>query len=166
MVRRRNGVRRPPRGGIPIDKSERRKLATQVEPKREDQMRCYAKRDKHLSELGYASYDIYLSSDDWKGIRAKKLRHHKHCVLCDAIATQVHHLSYAPEVLLGLRHSLLVTVCDKCHIFIEFNGDRKRTLEEANTFLIDKARDIGKISWVRMVKKVMRHYCSRNGEMK
>lgn len=164
MVRRGSGVRGRPRGGLPMTKAERRAVYSDKAPV--GKMQCYRRRSRNLSELGYASYQEYLASAAWRDIRAKKLRWHPDCVLCDQRATQVHHLSYACDVLLGLKNALLVTMCDKCHVLVEFDGNQKRTLEQANEFLIDKARERGKINWLRMVKRVMRYYRNKKGEMK
>jgi predicted HNH restriction endonuclease len=47
----------------------------------------------------------------------------------------VHHKSYDQAVLLGNNDAELVSLCFECHTFIEFEGDRKLTLQEANNRL-------------------------------
>jgi hypothetical protein len=65
----------------------------------------YRRRDRVLPELGYSSYREYLASGDWRQIRSGILAEMPDCVLCRRPACQVHHLSYAPRVLLGLERA-------------------------------------------------------------
>lgn len=93
---------------------------------------CYESRRLVLSSLGYASYQEYLDSDDWKAIKGKVLRRDPFCFGCGGRAWQVHHMAYSFEVLLGTRTSMLVPICRECHEKIEFRGKEKRTVVEAN----------------------------------
>ena len=86
-------------------------------------MKCYQQRTERLSTVGYANYQEYLASDDWRAIRERKLRRHPYCLLCQAVACQVHHMDYHCGTLLGLRDHRLVTLCDKCHEGIELARD-------------------------------------------
>jgi len=111
----------------------RRKANQRRNPKStKDTMGCYVRRNFKLSDLGYASYQDYLASEEWKRIRKRKLQRHPKCLLCDRPSCQVHHLSYDERTLLGMLSVLLVALCEECHHGIEFDGNRKRTLEEAN----------------------------------
>lgn len=126
-----------------------------VKPKKKKH-KCYVDRNENLSELGYAGYQDYLKSDDWKAIRARKLATDPNCMTCGSTAAQVHHISYHPEVLLGLRDVLLVCLCDKCHEEIEVTGEgAKRTLREANEVLFSKALAKGRHKWVNSVVRVL-----------
>ena len=60
-------------------------------------------------------YQIYLASDDWKGIRRRILDRDGHkCVVCGSAENLcVHHLTYRNKFHEQLRD--LVTLCDKCH---------------------------------------------------
>lgn len=127
------------------------KYAKRVKRKPKKVMPCYEARSGRLSELGYASYKEYLASEDWKAIRARKLAAEPKCLLCRRASSQVHHLSYADNVLLGLEPRLLVTMCDVCHEWIEFDGTRKRDLKEANDTLKAKAKALGLRSWLDSV---------------
>lgn len=95
-------------------------------------MKGYVLRNEKLSDLGYDGYKEYLRSEDWKKLRSHILERHPQCIVCLATATQVHHMSYTHPVLLGLVHSLLMSLCRDCHETIEFDGGEKRGLREAN----------------------------------
>lgn len=95
----------------------------------------YRIRKFSLSEIGYASYQEYLASEDWKKIRKEKLEKFPVCLLCDKPSCQVHHLDYDSATLLGLEDRLLAALCDSCHEGIEFNhykNGEKRTIENTN----------------------------------
>lgn len=102
-------------------------------------MRCYEKRNDNLSSLGYRTYQEYLDSEDWSRIRERHLVDYPVCLLCDFPAQQVHHMSYDFETLLGLKKYRLVQLCSVCHKEIEFAGDKKRYLKDANRVLFEKA---------------------------
>ena len=94
-----------------------------------ERKRPYHTRDLVLNELGYGSYTDYLASMVWKEIRRRVLlANSRTCKLCGRYATNVHHLSYALEVLLGQDDTQLVPLCRWCHEKIEFHPDgRKRS---------------------------------------
>lgn len=102
-------------------------------------MNCYAKRNERLGEIGYPTYLEYLKSKDWIKIRTNKLNRHPTCLLCPNPASQVHHMSYDYETLLGVHDYRLVQLCGRHHQHIEFSGDRKRHLKEANRTLFELA---------------------------
>jgi hypothetical protein len=81
----------------------------------------YLNRWKVLRKLGFNSYNHYLSSPLWRGIRKKVLTTHKFCRICHRKAVQVHHLSYSRAVLLGENLRPLVPICIGCHHKIEFD---------------------------------------------
>lgn len=84
-----------------------------------------------LESLGFKSYDEYLKSDLWQGIREQVLRRdmnrcmgRSHNLLLklsepdDAgkfTALHVHHYRYDRETLSGIDLSHLITLCAKCH---------------------------------------------------
>lgn len=114
----------------------------------------YYKRNDRLSELGYGGYQEYLKSDEWRAIREDKVSRFPKCLICLNPSTQVHHLSYVHEVLLGLVPELLVCLCEKCHEGIEFDEKgEKRNLKEANKTLRLLAFEKGRHRWLAMVKK-------------
>lgn len=87
-----------------------------------------------IGGLTFASYREYLGSEIWSRIRRRVLiRDRGLCRLCHSKASQVHHKSYAIEVLLGDDIKPLISICRKCHDHIEIAPDgTKRTLAEAN----------------------------------
>lgn len=88
----------------------------------------YAERNRTLIELGFPSYSHYLGSDVWKEIRRLALKGNCHC---GKQATQLHHRSYAKEVLLGEDLTQLLPICNGCHKRIEFTKDgKKRSFED------------------------------------
>lgn len=116
----------------------------------------YGERDDLLNSLGYSSYQDYLNSPLWWQIRNAVFAMHfvpngreitvpskvngqsvfrlgsVKCRICPRQAKQVHHLSYARDVLLGKDLSKLIPVCRKCHELIElFPNGMKRSLLEA-----------------------------------
>lgn len=89
-----------------------------------------AKRDEVLFRLGFASYQDYLRSPLWAGIRTAKLEATPRCECCGDKAQQVHHMTYTRSVLDGKRPHQLVCVCESCHVKIEFAEDgSKRSFE-------------------------------------
>lgn len=115
--------------------------------------KAYRDRDEAIGLAGYASYQEYLKSDQWRELRADKLARFPMCLLCDRKASQVHHLAYTHDVLLGFSPNLLVTLCRECHEAIEFDAcSVKRSLEEANAELKRRAADIGHHGWLKMIR--------------
>lgn len=100
----------------------------------------YKARDRVLATMGFASYSAYLESDLWKRIRSKILSESKNCCKsCRGMANQVHHVSYARDVLEGRDLQKLVPICENCHRGIEFNQDgTKRTHKQANEDLFKR----------------------------
>ncbi len=96
----------------------------------------YAARNTNLKKLGFDNYKEYLKSEDWVAIRARVFESHPGCCMCQNKAEQIHHFSYETEVLAGLFMDLLFPVCDACHKLVEFDGDKKRTLAQAQQNLI------------------------------
>lgn len=123
---------------------------------RMDKYRHYQQRNQRLSLLGYRNYEEYIKSEDWRKIRAKRLKDRPLCLLCSRLAEQVHHTSYADSVLLGLSNGALVSLCRECHCSIEFNGKHKRSLGEANGELFRLARAQGLRDWVGSTMSLLR----------
>lgn len=119
----------------------------------------YGKRKEKLVGLGFSSYSAYLASEQWQAIRAKVLEKCSKCVLCGKVADCVHHLDYGVETLMGLRDFNLVSLCGECHKGIEFDGNWKRTLVQANKALFSRAQcsDRGR-SWMGALKRQQREY--------
>ncbi len=96
-----------------------------------------------LKRLGYDSYQQYLRSDLWKGIRAAVLpRCGGVCCCCKVRqATTVHHGSYRTSVMVGHEPKCLIPLCWKCHEAAEFLPDgTKATLDQAN-FRLQKMKE-------------------------
>ena len=92
---------------------------------------CYIDRNNRLSWLGYTSYREYLASDQWQEIRGKKLDMQPKCVACDSQASQVHHMDYFDNTLLGLCMGAMASLCEECH---ELFHNVLRTNGEPNLF--------------------------------
>ncbi len=91
------------------------------------------KNVKKRDECKHWYHDIYLRSSLWRSIRLRVLtRDDNTCQCCREAADVVHHKSYDEEVMIGNRDGDLISLCFECHEFIEFDGDRKTTLAEAN----------------------------------
>lgn len=97
-------------------------------------------RDALLLMMGYLSYQAYLKSALWASIREKVLADAKECHLCRDVPTQIHHTRYDRPTLLGRSYKYLIPICVPCHRFIEFQGPRKRTMDEVAETL-SKLRD-------------------------
>jgi 5-methylcytosine-specific restriction endonuclease McrA len=92
-------------------------------------------RDQMISAMGFNSYEAYLASPLWIGIRSRVF-HLKGsgCVLCDSRAEEVHHRKYTRPVMLGHDLRWLEPLCRSCHRSIEFfPSGRKRPFR-----LVDK----------------------------
>jgi hypothetical protein len=92
--------------------------------------RTYGGRLGLLRSIGFSSYNQYLASDLWAGIRQRVFdRYGRSCKVCGGSATQVHHLWYSRWCLLGEEISPLVPLCRTCHYQVEFTPDgQKRDL--------------------------------------
>ena len=96
---------------------------------------AYVKRDELLFAMGYRSYADYLRSGAWKMVRKAVFSVRATCEACGKTATEVHHRRYTQDNLTGKSTDGLVAICRDCHEKIEFNKDRKRTIEAANAVL-------------------------------
>ena len=88
---------------------------------------AYHERNVLLSHIGFTDYGEYLASNLWKSIRKKILAARPLCRFCDNIATCVHHMSYAENILLGKELKGLVPLCHGHHHYLEFdsNGNKR-----------------------------------------
>ncbi len=106
---------------------------------------AYYNRTVRLAQLGYGSYEEYLSSPLWSIIRHKVLhRDNGQCMVCHQDASCVHHCSYETKYLDGTCSleqlpfrgiPALASLCSMHHHDIEFDGKDKRTLWSANKVL-------------------------------
>ena len=93
---------------------------------------AYAKRDLLLKELGYENYAAYLRSDLWHSIRGFVMRAHRgKCGLCGGMATEVHHVSYSKDALLGRGLLHYFPICNRCHKEHEFDSRGRKVSAEA-----------------------------------
>lgn len=91
-------------------------------------------------------YTKYLRRKLWKTIRARILaRDGGLCLRCNGGGEEVHHRSYAPEVMEGLADEWLVSLCGGCHTVVEFDdagGWRSWAEKERVLFTPDTGTDI------------------------
>ena len=106
-------------------------------------MKEYKDRDLILEWMGFESYHDYLSSSLWEEIREKALACSKQrCVVCKyPKKLTIHHYDYSEITLKGISLDSLIVLCKKCHASIEFYGNKKRTLAQANGVLASKLAD-------------------------
>ena len=77
-----------------------------------------------ITAMGYKSYKQYLNGNIWKRIRKRVfLRDNKKCIVCGDAGKCVHHRSYRVRVMRGECDSMLVTLCNPCHEYIELYED-------------------------------------------
>lgn len=89
-----------------------------------------------LQRLGFRSYQAYLYSPLWQNIRESVLAKAKgRCGCCGDRAVVVHHKAYDFDTMRGANRKMLVAMCWLCHEQIEFEDEKKTTLERANTIL-------------------------------
>lgn len=126
-------------------------------------------------DVGFDSYQQYLSSDLWSQIRCRQLKRYPKCCVCGCAATQVHHVEYAVPVMGGECDELLVSVCRGCHINLEFEGEAKRKIRESRELLVsllNKASNAEVIERIasgfarlpRLIKKLKRSNTDNNGK--
>lgn len=97
----------------------------------------YGVRNRVLESMGFATYADYLASNVWKQLRARKLSETPNCELCHQKAYFIHHASYGRKVLKGERTDGLVSICEPCHKFLEFdNQGGKETVSVAGLKLL------------------------------
>lgn len=113
-------------------------------------MNSYEQRDKILLDMGFTSYAEYLESKLWARIRRRVYKVCQKCP-CGKDATEIHHRSYKRQFLQGRGKifQFLTPVCRECHEHIEFDGERKTSLDEANSRL-DKIREKAEAKKIRM----------------
>jgi len=74
-----------------------------------------------------AEYQEYMRSDEWAELRLNILNRDNHsCLCCGKIAWQVHHRSYADNVMAGNDWSKLASMCGRCHRRIHFEESGER----------------------------------------
>lgn len=84
-----------------------------------------------VRRLGYASYKDYLKTPLWREhIWPRIMERDSYTCQCGKKATQVHHHDYTEAVMRGDDDSLLISLCVTCHKIVEFDGRRRRTIEE------------------------------------
>lgn len=99
-------------------------------------MNPYQRRNEVLKEMGFASYESYLRGDLWKRIKGDVIKAaERSCLRCGRDASTVHHSVYSKANLSGETTDGMHAICQGCHLYIEFDGDRKVSLDEANVRL-------------------------------
>jgi hypothetical protein len=83
----------------------------------------YKERNILLSSLGFGSYGEYLQSELWDSIRKVAMKDKCHC--CSGHAQHLHHRIYTIETLTK-PSSQLISLCEACHVKVEFRGGEKR----------------------------------------
>lgn len=107
----------------PVNRRRQRKPTAENGEKGYNQ---YVDRQRHLTLLGFSTYDEYLASPVWVEIRCRILAKEPNCQLCRQVeAYTAHHTSYALAVLAGQDDSGLVSACRGCHKSIEFREGQK-----------------------------------------
>jgi hypothetical protein len=92
-----------------------------------------SEQDQAAIRLGYSSYEFYRSCLLWQTIKRRVLQRDRRICRCCWFqrATEVHHHSYADDVMRGLNDVLLSSVCKDCHHLIHYDGSRwRKTWEE------------------------------------
>lgn len=92
----------------------------------------YFDRIHVLHDLGFNDYQEYLISDLWRTIKIRQFKRYPYCRLCNSKANQVHHKKYDFTTLSGHSIRSLVSLCKKCHEFIEYENNEKLSLKQAN----------------------------------
>jgi len=101
----------------------------------------------------------YLNSSLWRNeIRPRVLERDRNiCRRCGGKATEVHHRSYATEVMEGNDDDQLVSVCPGCHNVIDIDDDgNKRSMLERDRVLLKKYEDNG-LPKIDLRKKLGNH---------
>jgi hypothetical protein len=113
---------------------------------------------------GPASFDEYLASDEWEKLRAKTLAEHAGCLLCPAVATDAHPMSFG---LLGKKLKCrAVTLCDGCGTAAYFDGETRRHYRDIDKHIRMKAHALGLYRLLRSLKKHTEIQSKRNRKRK
>lgn len=92
-----------------------------------------------LSQLGFSDYRSYLDSSLWAQIRSRVYARDCHkCQACLQKATCVHHRSYRLPVMRGDRCAMLISLCDQCHEYVEFDSGQKLFDERKKELLLNE----------------------------
>lgn len=118
-----------------LDDATRRRIVTFFQEIRD--------KERVASLRGQQRYRDYLNSPLWRKISRRVLERDEHvCRCCTGTATQVHHRSYAEDVMRGENDEELASVCDGCHNYIEFDElGNERDPEETDRLLLAGRRD-------------------------
>ena len=95
----------------------------------------YKERNAILLAMGFQSYNDYLQSDLWAGIKCRALSQFgRTCSICKTNTNLIHHRNYTKENLTGQSLEWLVPICGDCHKEIEFNykGRKRSTLDQVD----------------------------------
>lgn len=97
----------------------------------------FVARTRALLAIGFSSYDSYLASPLWRGIRRRAFATHgKRCHRCGEKASGIHHRDYSRVTLTGASVAALVPVCDACHQWASVDSaGNLRQLSETNRML-------------------------------
>lgn len=93
-----------------------------------------------IEQFNGMRYAEYLKTPLWLAIRNLALTRNKNCKRCGKPATEVHHSSYAEDVLKGASLEPLWSVCHRCHELAEFNphGSKRLNIQDVNAILATK----------------------------
>jgi len=108
---------------------------------------CYLVRDIILRREGYDSYESFLKSEYWQGIRkktqlAKYKDNYKKCSHCKSKENlNLHHINY--RWLLTKRElSAITCLCEKCHKAVHnFANEHQITISNATQIHNDKYKE-------------------------
>lgn len=91
-----------------------------------------AARPRRIVDVMLMDYrEQYLASSRWRRIKKRVFARDKGiCQSCGGRGSQVHHRSYARDVLEGKNDAMLATVCAGCHNIIHFKDDGSPRPEE------------------------------------
>lgn len=91
----------------------------------------YTVRENALKSLGFATYEDYLISGLYTGIRKHFFAINKVCFVCGGKPDQIHHQSYKVKVLTGIESKYLYAICRVCHTECEYEGGNKLSPSQA-----------------------------------
>jgi hypothetical protein len=106
----------------------------------DDMVRRFSVMKKFRTEFclaGYTNYEAYRASSLWAGIRKRVFRRdRKRCRVCGCKAAVAHHRNYKPETMYGKSINGIVSLCNKHHHEVHFDGDVKIPISQ-----------MGRINW-------------------
>lgn len=109
------------------------------QPKKKRFVRPFQDGERYIRQLGYQKLKDFFAGPEWNAAKKKRLLKHPRCLFCNEPATEVFLFENTEDSLSAADHKTSTTLCGECQRAICRDGERKRTMTEANRVIRDMA---------------------------